>query len=77
MELGPLLYQVQPRWQVFAAFGGALAVHALAVGIAGLKEEEPMADLSAIPEAVLGDFDRTGARAARASAARGGRAGAT
>lgn len=49
---GPLLYNPAPRWQVFAAIGGALAIHGLAAVIAGLKPEEPAADLAAIPEAV-------------------------
>lgn len=49
---GPLLYKPAPKWQVWAAFGGAVAIHLTAVGIAALKEEPPMADLSAIPEAV-------------------------
>ena len=38
---GPLLYKAAPRWQVYAALGGAFAIHALAVGIAALKEDEP------------------------------------
>lgn len=42
---GPLLYQAAPRWQVYAALGGALAIHAVAVGIAALKPEEPIADV--------------------------------
>ncbi|CAN5457326.1 hypothetical protein BH18VER1_BH18VER1_17750 [soil metagenome] len=50
---GPLLYKPQPRWQVAAALGGALAVHAIAVGIAALKPPEPIMDLSNIPEAVV------------------------
>ena len=50
---GPLLYTPAPRWQVFAAMGGAIAVHAIAVGIAGLKPEVPEMDLSQIPEAVI------------------------
>lgn len=49
---GPLLYKPAPRWQVLAAFGGALAIHGLAAVIAGIHREEPPADLSAIPEAV-------------------------
>jgi len=51
-KVGPLLYKPSPRWQVWAAIGGALAVHGLAAVIAGLKPEEAPADLSAIPEAV-------------------------
>ncbi|MFN2507352.1 MAG: energy transducer TonB [Chthoniobacterales bacterium] len=50
---GPLLYKPAPKWQVFAAFGGAFAIHAVAVGIAALRPEEPVVDLSAIPEAVV------------------------
>ena len=50
---GPLLYKPAPRWQVWAALGGAIAVHALAVGIAALKDEPPEVDMTAIPEAVL------------------------
>jgi len=50
---GPLLYQPQPKWQVFAAFGGALAIHALAVGIAAMKPEEVVMDMENIPEAVV------------------------
>ncbi len=50
---GPLLYNGPPRWQVFAALGGALAIHAVAAVIAGLHPEEQVADLQAIPEAVI------------------------
>jgi protein TonB len=42
---GPLLYKAAPKWQLVAAFGGALAVHFIAVGIAALKPEEPVADV--------------------------------
>ena len=49
---GPLLYKPAPKWQVFAAIGGAVAIHVTAAVIAGLKPEEQPADLSAIPEAV-------------------------
>ena len=49
---GPLLYNPPPRWQVAAALGVALAVHAAAVGIAALKPVEEVVDNSAIPEAV-------------------------
>jgi hypothetical protein len=37
----PLLYQPMPKWQFLAAFGGALTLHMIAVGIAALKPEEP------------------------------------
>ncbi len=49
---GPLLYRPSPRWHVIAAFGAALGIHAMAAVIAGIKNEEPPADLSQIPEAV-------------------------
>jgi protein TonB len=42
---GPMLYKPGPRWQVIVAVGGALAVHALAAGIAGLKPVEPEAEV--------------------------------
>ena len=45
---GPLLYKAGPRWQVIAALGGALAIHGIAVGIAALKDPEPIVD--AMPE---------------------------
>ncbi len=50
---GPLLYQPPPRWQVYAALGGAIAIHAMAAVIAGIHAEPPVADLSQIPEAVV------------------------
>ena len=50
---GPLLYKPAPRWQVFAALLGAIAVHGLAVGIAALKDEPIEVDMSQIPEAVV------------------------
>ncbi|MCA1660478.1 MAG: energy transducer TonB [Verrucomicrobiaceae bacterium] len=40
---GPLLYAGPPRWQVWAAIGGALALHGIAAVIAGLKPEPPPA----------------------------------
>ena len=43
-ERGPLLYKAPPRWQVYAALGAAIAVHAAAVGIAALKPPEPVAE---------------------------------
>jgi len=49
----PLLYRPQPRWQVFAALGGALALHGVAVAIASLHPKEEVEDLSQIPEAVV------------------------
>jgi protein TonB len=50
--MGPLLYKPMPKWQIFAALGGAIAIHVTAAVIAGLKPEEQVADLSQIPEAV-------------------------
>lgn len=50
---GPLLYRPQPRWQVWSAFGGALALHFAAVAIASIKPTEHIEDLSQIPEAVV------------------------
>ena len=50
---GPLLYRPPPRWQVWAALGGAAAIHFAAVAIASLHPKEaPPEDLSQIPEAV-------------------------
>ena len=45
MPAGPLLYRAAPKWQVIAAFGAAFALHALAVGIAALRPEEPIVDV--------------------------------
>lgn len=50
---GPLLYNPAPKWQVWAALGAAVAVHAVAVGIAALKPEPPEMDLTDIPEAFV------------------------
>ncbi len=50
---GPLLYRPMPKWQVWAAFGGAFAIHALAVGIAALNPEPPEVNMADIPEAVV------------------------
>lgn len=49
---GPLLYRPPPRWQVLAAFGGALAVHGIAVAVAFHKEPPPP-DLSDVPTATI------------------------
>ena len=49
----PLLYTGAPKWQVWAALSGAIAVHGIAVGIAALKDVPPEVDMAAIPEAVL------------------------
>jgi len=50
---GPLLYRPPPRWQVWLALAGALAIHGIAVGIAAIKPAEHVEDLSQIPEAVV------------------------
>ena len=49
----PQMYRPPPKWQVWAALGGALAIMSAAVVIAGIHPEPPPApDLSQIPEAV-------------------------
>jgi protein TonB len=48
---GPLLYRPPPRWQVWAAIGGAAAIHFAAVAIASIHPKEQIVDLSDIPEA--------------------------
>ena len=48
----PLLYRPAPRWQWWAAFGGAVAIHLTAVALA-YKREPPPVDLSDIPVAVV------------------------
>ena len=50
---GPLLYRPPPRWQVWAALGGAAAIHFAAVAIASIHPKEKIEDLSQIPEAVV------------------------
>src|SRR6266403_34143 len=50
---GPLLYRPAPRWQAFAAFGGAIALHLTAVAIAAIRPAEKIVDLSDIPEATV------------------------
>jgi protein TonB len=44
----PLLYKPPPRWQVWAALGGAALIHIGAV-VAAIKHEKPPPDLSDIP----------------------------
>ncbi|MEP6604301.1 MAG: energy transducer TonB [Spartobacteria bacterium] len=46
----PILYRPPPKWQVWAAAGGAALVHIGAV-VAAIKHEAPPADLSDIPTA--------------------------
>jgi protein TonB len=50
---GALLYRPPPRWQVWAALGGALFLHLAAVGIAAIKREPSTIDLSQIPTATV------------------------
>src|SRR6266851_9126491 len=50
---GPLLYRPPPRWQFWAALGGALALHLSAVAIAAIKHEAPVVDLSDVPTATV------------------------
>jgi protein TonB len=50
---GPLLYRPAPKWQAFAAFGGAIALHLTAVAIAAIRPAEKVVDLSDIPEATV------------------------
>lgn len=42
MGAGPLLFKPSPKWQLWAAFGGALAVHTIAVALAFHKEPPPV-----------------------------------
>ena len=49
----PLLYKPPPRWQMWAALGGAIAIHLGAVGAYALKREPPPVDLSDIPTATV------------------------
>lgn len=51
--MGPLLYRPPPRWQGWAALGGAVAIHFAAVAIASIHPTEKVLDLSDIPEAVV------------------------
>jgi protein TonB len=48
----PLLYRPPPRWQWWAAFGGAVAIHLTAVALAQ-KHEPPPVDLPDMPTAVI------------------------
>jgi TonB family protein len=51
--VGPLLYRPPPRWQTWAAFGGAIAIHLAAVGAYAIKHEAPPVDLSNVPTATV------------------------
>jgi protein TonB len=58
--MGPILYRPPSRWKAFAAIGGALAIHGVAVAIASLHPKEPPPqDLENIPEAVEMSLDTT------------------
>ncbi|MDQ6940004.1 MAG: TonB family protein [Verrucomicrobiota bacterium] len=60
MAVGPLLYKPSPKWHVWAAFGAAIAIHGIAVGIAALKPEEPPpADVSQLDQAAEVTFEQT------------------
>jgi TonB family protein len=48
----PLLYKPPPRWQWWAAMGGAIFIHGIAV-VAAIKHEPPQIDLSSIPTATV------------------------
>ena len=50
---GVLLYKPPARWQVWAALGGALAIHFGAVAIAAIRHEPPVIDLADIPTATV------------------------
>ena len=49
----PLLFKPPPRWHVWAALGGAVAIHLGAVGAYAIKREPPTIDLSDIPTATV------------------------
>ena len=48
----PVLYRASPRWHVWAALGGALAIHLTAVAVAQ-KREPPPVNLDEIPVATI------------------------
>ena len=49
----PLLFRPPPRWHLWAALGGAIAIHLGAVGAYAIKHEAPPMDLSDIPTATV------------------------
>src|SRR5712691_11732549 len=49
----PLLYNPPPRWHVWAALGGAVAIHLAAVGAYAIHREPPTIDLSQLPTATV------------------------
>jgi protein TonB len=49
----PQMYRPPPTWQVWTAFGGAVAILSISVVLAGIHPEPPpVEDVSQIPEAV-------------------------
>ena len=52
LTVKPVLYRPPPRWQVWAALGGAVMLHLTAVVLAS-KREAPPVDLSDLPIAVV------------------------
>ncbi len=54
----PQLYRPPPSWQVWTAFGGAVAIASISVVIAGIHPDvPPPEDVSQIPEAVMAVLD--------------------
>lgn len=53
MPVGPLLYRPSPKWHVWAALGGAAAIHFAAAVIAGIHKEEAPMNLDDIPDAIV------------------------
>src|SRR5436190_8185925 len=53
MAVGPLLYRPPPRWQFWGSLIAALVIHLSAVGIAAMKREPPVVDLSQLPTATV------------------------
>ena len=51
-KIKPVIYKPIPRWHVWAALGGAVALHLTAVAF-GQKREEPAVDVSQIPIATV------------------------
>jgi len=47
----PLLYNPPPRWQVWAALGGAVAIHLAAVGAYAIHRQSAAEDLTNVPTA--------------------------
>ena len=49
----PLLFKPPPKWHLWAALGGAVAIHLGAVAAYAIKHEPPPIDLSDIPTATV------------------------